>query len=173
MTTPLPATVQSMLGEPAASDLARWLEQTMSEGRIPPREWDETRGRMDRYEQDVGELKDGMGVLRADVDVLKTDVAVLKTDVAVLKTDVAVLKTDVAGLKSDVSDLRTEMNTRFDRMSEQFNTRFDALQAMFAERMDRQEERMARQTRWAIGMLGLVSTTVTLLLAIQALGLAG
>ena len=49
---------------------------------------------------------------------------------------------------------------------------FDALQAMFAERMDRQEERMARQTRWAIGMLGLVCTAVTFLLAIQTLGLA-
>ena len=60
-------------------------------------------------------------------------------------------------------------NDRFDRMNENFNEHFYRMNEGFNDRFDRQEARMARQTRWAIGLVGLMSTSVTVLLAIQTL----
>lgn len=151
----LPETVRSILGEEATRDFSRWLEGAMAEDPIRREEWNDARTRLGNVEHAVDELQ-------SDVAVLKSDVAVLKTDVAVLKADVASLKTEVGEIRADLRALRSDMNARFDRLIEIFNDRFD-----------RQEERMAQQTRWAIGVLGLVSTSVTLLLAAQTFGMGG
>lgn len=148
MLTPLPETVQSILGENATRDLARWLEDAMREGHIPREEWNDARTRLANVEH-------GVGVLQADVSVVQTQVTELRADMRAFQSDV----------NARFDRMNEGMNDRFDSM----NGRFDSMNQSFNDRFDRQEERMARQTRWAIGLVGLMSTSVTVLLAIQTL----
>jgi len=61
---PLSETVQSILGENATRDLARWLEDAMREVTIPREEWNDARTRLAKVERDVelaGEFKQVAG----------------------------------------------------------------------------------------------------------------
>ena len=62
-----------------------------------------------------------------------------------------ILEHDISDIKVDLRDMRREMNERFDRMNARFDQMYD---------------RMLVQTRWLIGLLALIGTVVSVLLAI-------
>jgi tetrahydromethanopterin S-methyltransferase subunit G len=76
------------------------------------------------------------------------------------------LEREVFELKQDMKDFRREMNERFDRINERFdrmNERFDRMN----ERFDQMYERIGSMMKWAIGILALFGTMITVLLAIS------
>jgi predicted nuclease with TOPRIM domain len=80
-----------------------------------------------------------------------------------------ILEHDVADVKARITDLHRTMDERFDRVNE----RFERLEARDDERFDRMNERfdemyrhISTMTRWTVGTLALLGTTITILMAI-------
>ena len=65
--------------------------------------------KLDRIENQLSLLLQGMGVMQQDIGELKQDVGVLKQDVGELKQDVGELKQDIVAMKQNDNALREDL----------------------------------------------------------------
>jgi len=147
MPTSLPPSVREHFGEPVAEDFARWLEGTLQE---------QTVRRDERPDREGGSTP---GVYR---EVLS--------------------RLDV--IEERFEQMERRFDERFEEMQKRFDARLDQMQDQFEghskqvnkrlegmdEKLDRMNDRILSMTRWLIGLIALLGTLVTALLAVAQFG---
>ena len=134
----IPKSVREAWGEKATEDFARWFEQAVQETSVSRDEYREILSRLDLIENDLGGINQRLDRIDDRFD-----------------------------------RMSEQFNDRFDRMNEQFDARFDRMNAQFNDRFDQMNDRFdglyaqaQATTRWAVGIIALFGTLITVLLAI-------
>ena len=144
MPTPLPQSVQETLGDPAADDFARWLDENFDQRTVLTRldlvdeRFERVDERFDHVEQRLDETNERLDQIDQRLD------------------------EQSAQFNQRLNEQSAQFNQRLDEQSRQLNERIDAVN----ERIDGLHEQMRVQTRWTVGTIALFGTIVTVLLAI-------
>jgi len=149
MPRPFPKSVRETLGEQAADDLSRWLDERIQERAVARDEYREVLSRLDVLEAEVSGTNDRLDRMEDRFE----------------------QRFEQIDQRFDKIDQRFEQQSaqfdqRLDKQSSQFNQRIDTVN----DRIDRLHEQMRIQTRWTIGTIALFGTIVTVLLAIAEFG---
>jgi DNA anti-recombination protein RmuC len=160
MPTILPASVRETLGEEAAGDFARWLDETLQQRAVERDEYREVLSRFDVLEERFVQLEN-----RIDERFEKVD---QRFESLETRMDERFEQVDQ---RFEQVDLRFEsMEERFDSrlagMKEEFNGRFETMDT----KLDRMNDRILSMTRWLIGLIALFGSLVTALLAVAQFG---
>jgi chromosome segregation ATPase len=155
MNIAMPESVRRAWGEDVVVDFVTWFDEILHRRAVTPEQWSELESRTEQVDQHV-----------------------------------AALTTEVKDLRNEMNDRFEQVDRRFDEVDrrfeqvdqrfeqvdqrfEQVDQRFEQLVARMDEQFQRLEDRFDRfhdlmhvQTRWAIGVMGLFGSMVTLLLAI-------
>jgi tetrahydromethanopterin S-methyltransferase subunit G len=160
MPTTLPASVRDTLGEEAAVDFARWLDETLQQRTVKRDEYREVLSRLDVLEERFDYVEERFDLMEKRMDE-----------------------------RFEQIDQRFEqIDRRFESMEEQFNERFESMEERFDSRLagmkeefngcfetmdaklDRMNDRILSMTRWLIGLIALFGSLVTALLAVAQFG---
>ena len=136
-----PPSVQETLGDPAASDFARWLEAHVEERAVVRDEYREVLSRLDQIDERIDGTNERLDRMEERFE----------------------KRFDQIDQRLD--EQSAQFNQRIDAVNERFdgvNERFDAMN----KRIDRLYEQMRVQTRWTVGTISLFGTIVTMLLVI-------
>ena len=173
MPTTLPPSVQETLGDPAADDFARWLDENFDQRTVHPKEYREVLSRLDVIDERFDVIDERFE--RVDERFERVEERIDGTNERLDRMDERFEK------RFDQIDQRFEeqsaqFNQRLDEQSHQFNQRIDGVNERFDglnerfdamnERIDRLHEQMRVQARWTVGTIALFGTIVTVLLAI-------
>ena len=149
MPTTLPASVRDTLGEEAAVDFARWLDETLQQRTIKRDEYREVLSRLDVLEERFDYVEERFDLMEKRMDE----------------------RFEQIDQRFEQIDRRFEsMEERFDSrlagMKEEFNGCFETMDA----KLDRMNDRILSMTRWLIGLIALFGSLVTALLAVAQFG---
>ena len=152
MPTSIPKSVREAWGEKATEDFAQWFERAVQEAAVSRDEFREVLSRLDLIENDLGGIKERLD--RVD-------------------GRFAEINDRLGQIDTRLDQMNAQFNDRFDRMNEQFDARFDQMNAQFNDRFDQMNDRFdglyaqaQATTRWAVGVIALFGTLITVLLAI-------
>ena len=149
MPTTLPASVRDTLGEEAAVDFARWLDETLQQRTVKRDEYREVLSRLDVLEERFDYVEERFDLMEKRMDE----------------------RFEQIDQRFEQIDRRFEsMEERFDSrlagMKEEFNGCFETMDA----KLDRMNDRILSMTRWLIGLIALFGSLVTALLAVAQFG---
>jgi len=149
MPTTLPASVRDTLGEEAAVDFARWLDETLQQRTVKRDEYREVLSRLDVLEERFDYVEERFDLMEKRMDE----------------------RFEQIDQRLEQIDRRFEsMEERFDSrlagMKEEFNGCFETMDA----KLDRMNDRILSMTRWLIGLIALFGSLVTALLAVAQFG---
>ena len=148
MPTTLPSSVQETLGDPAADDFARWLDENFDQRTVHPKEYHEVLSRLDLIDERFERMDERFDHVEQRLD---------ETNERLDQID------------QRLDEQSAQFNQRLDEQSRQLNERIDAVNERIDavnERIDGLHEQMRVQTRWTVGTIALFGTIVTVLLAI-------
>ena len=149
MPTTLPSSVQETLGDPAADDFARWLDENFDQRTVHPKEYHEVLTRLDVIDERFERVDERFDHVEERID----------------ETNERLDR-----MEERFEKRFDQIDQRLDEQSAQFNQRIDEQSAQFNERIDRLHEQMRVQARWTVGTIALFGTIVTVLLAIAEFG---
>ena len=178
MPTTLPPSVQETLGEQAATDLARWLDEYVQENAVERDEYREVLSGLDVLEEGFSHMEKRFDLMAEHVDDRLGD---MKTHVDGRLDE---METRFEQVDERFERLETRMDERFEEQSRQFNERIDAVNERIDGVHDRLDERLGgmdakleqmndrilSMTRWLIGLVALFGSLVTALLAVAQFG---
>ncbi|PSQ58305.1 MAG: hypothetical protein BRD27_06390 [Bacteroidetes bacterium QH_10_64_19] len=167
MPTTLPASVRETLGEEAAGDFARWLDETLQQRAVERDEYREVLSRLDVLEERFVQLENRIDERFEKVD-QRFESLETRMDERFEQVDERFEQIDQ---RFEQIDQRFEsMEERFDSrlagMKEEFNVRFETMDT----KLDRMNDRILSMTRWLIGLIALFGSLVTALLAVAQFG---
>ena len=185
MPTTLPPSVQETLGEQAATDLARWLDEYVQENAVERDEYREVLSGLDVLEEGFSHMEKRFDLMAEHVDDRLDD---MKTHVDgrldEMETRFEQIDERFKQVDERFERLETRMDERFEEQSRQFNERIDAVNERIDGVHDRLDERLGgmdakleqmndrilSMTRWLIGLVALFGSLVTALLAVAQIG---
>jgi len=138
MPSSLPQSVREAWGEEVATDLARFIEQTVREQGVPRDEYREVLSRLDVLEN---EIEGRFGEVDKRFDRLDER---------------------LNHMDERLDSMNARIDERFDAMNARMDERFDKMDG----KLDQMNDRILSMTRWLIGLLVAFGTMVTVLLGI-------
>ena len=150
----LPSSVQETLGDPAADDLARWLDENFDQRTVHPDEYRKVLTRLDQIDERFERVEGRIDETNERLDRMEG-----RFEKRFDQIDQR-LNQQSAQLNQRLDEQSAQFNQRLGEQSRQFNQRLDGVN----ERIDHEQMRM--QTRWTVGTIALFGTIVTVLLAI-------
>ena len=153
MPTTLPQSVQETLGEQAAGDFARWLDENFEQRTVHRDEYREVLSRLDVLEERFDRME-------AHVD----------EQLEQMETR---FDERLEQMEAHFNERFKQVDQRFEQMGAHFNERFEQVDQRFEgveAKLDRMNDRILSMTRWLIGLIALFGSLVTALLAVAQFG---
>ena len=161
-----PKSVRETLGEQAADDLSRWIDECIQERAVVRDEYREVLSRLDVLEAEVSGINDRLDRMeeRFESRFERIDDRFAQIEDRFAQIDDRFAQIDGRFDKIDqrFEQQSAQFHQRIEEQGAQFNQRIDKVH----ERIDRLHEQMRVQTRWTVGTIALFGTIVTVLLAI-------
>ena len=149
MPTTLPQSVQETLGEQAAGDFARWLDENFEQRTVHRDEYREVLSRLDVLEERFDHVEQRFDRMEAHVD------------------------EQLEQMETRFDERLEQMEAHFNERFKQVNQRFEQVDQRFEgveAKLDRMNDRILSMTRWLIGLIALFGSLVTALLAVAQFG---
>ena len=160
MPTTLPQSVQETLGEQAAGDFARWLDENFEQRTVHRDEYREVLSRLDVLEERFDHVEQRFDRMEAHFD----------EQLEQMETR---FDERLEQMEAHFNERFKQVDQRFEQMGAHFNERFEQVDQRFEgveAKLDRMNDRILSMTRWLIGLIALFGSLVTALLAVAQFG---
>ena len=178
MPATLPASVRETLGEEAAGDFARWLDEYVQEHAVERNEYRKVLSRLDVLEEGLDHMDKRFDLLTEHVDDRLDDFE-QRVDERIDHVEERIDHVEET-FEARLTGMEERFEERFEQIDQRFeqvDSRFESMEARFDKRfesmdakLDRMNDRILSMTRWLIGLVALFGSLVTALLAVAQFG---